>query len=240
MNRPAAAAVLLEVIATTVAGAKAAARAGADRLELVTAIGEGGLTPSIGLIEAVVAAVSIPVNVMVRPHSRAFVYEADDLRVIERDVRAAVAAGANGVVFGALDARGDVDVDALARVAAAADGRDLTFHRAFDVARDLNAAFDTLLRVPAVTSVLTSGGHPSVLDATATIARMVRHAAGTTCTVLAGSGLTVDAVAEFVRTTGVRAVHFGSGVRPRGEVLAPVDERLVAKVRAVLDRATQA
>jgi copper homeostasis protein len=43
-----------------------------------------------------------------------------------------------------------------------------------------------------------------------------------------------------VRTTGVRAVHFGSGVRPRGEVLAPVDERLVAKVRAVLDRATQA
>ena len=153
----------------------------------MTAITEGGLTPSVGLVEAVVAAVPIPVNVIVRPHSRSFVYDADDLRVIERDVRAAVAAGANGVVFGALDARGDVDLGALARIAAAADGRALTFHRAFDVSRDLNAAFDALLRVPAVTSVLTSGGHPSVLDAVATITRLARQAAGSTCTVLAGS-----------------------------------------------------
>ena len=187
MNRNAASSVLLEVIATTVGDAKAA-RAGADRLELVTAITEGGLTPSVGMVEAVVAAVPIPVNVIVRPHSRSFVYDADDLRVIERDVRAAVAAGANGVVFGALDARGDVDLGALARIAAAADGRALTFHRAFDVSRDLNAAFDALLRVPAVTSVLTSGGHPSVLDAVATITRLARQAAGSTCTVLAGSG----------------------------------------------------
>ena len=70
--------VLLEVIATTVADARLAAQAGANRLELVTAMGEGGLTPSLGLIEAVVAAVTIPVNVIVRPHSRSFVYDADD------------------------------------------------------------------------------------------------------------------------------------------------------------------
>ena len=85
--------------------------------------------------------------------------------------------------------------------------------------------------------MLTSGGHPSVLDAVATITRLVRQTAGSTCTVLAGSGLTVDAVGDFVRATGVRAVHFGSGVRPRGEVLAPVDELLVAKVRATIDGA---
>ncbi|MBU9555306.1 copper homeostasis protein CutC [Burkholderia multivorans] len=42
-----------------------------------------------------------------------------------------------------------------------------------------------------------------------------------------------------MRTTGVRAVHFGSGIRPRGEVLAPVDERLVAKVRAAIDGAAR-
>ncbi|MBN3775251.1 copper homeostasis protein CutC, partial [Burkholderia sp. Se-20378] len=60
---------------------------------------------------------------------------------------------------------------------------------------------------------------------------------GSTCTVLAGSGLTVDAVGDFVRATGVRAVHFGSGVRPRGEVLAPVDQQLVERVRASIDGA---
>ncbi|AOJ70181.1 MULTISPECIES: copper homeostasis protein CutC [Burkholderia] len=231
--------ILLEVIATTIGDAKAAARAGADRLELVTAISEGGLTPSVGVIEAVVAAVPIPVNVIVRPHSRSFHYDASELAAIARDVRAAVAAGANGVVFGMLDAHGDVDLAALQRVADAADGRDLTFHRAFDVARDLNTALDTLLRVPSVTSVLTSGGHASVLDARDVVARMVRRAEGSTCAVLAGAGLTVDAVGDFVRATGVRAVHFGSGVRERGEVLAPIDERLVAKARATLDAAAR-
>jgi copper homeostasis protein len=35
----------------------------------------------------------------------------------------------------------------------------------------------------------------------------------------------------------VRAVHFGSGVRPRGEVLAPVDQSLVERVRAAIDGA---
>ena len=92
--------VLLEVIATTVADARLAARAGADRLELITAMGEGGLTPSLGLIEAVVAAVDIPVNVIVRPHSRSFVYDADDYAVMLRDVRAVAAAAAHGVVIG--------------------------------------------------------------------------------------------------------------------------------------------
>src|ERR1700752_2847756 len=113
---------LLEVIATTVADAKTAARAGAGRLELITAFGEGGLTPSVGLIEAVVAAVEIPVNVIVRPHSRSFVFDADDYAVMLRDVRAIAAAGAHGIVIGMLSAAGEIDRDGLARAIDAADG----------------------------------------------------------------------------------------------------------------------
>ncbi|AET88721.1 copper homeostasis protein CutC [Caballeronia cordobensis] len=226
---------LLEVIATTVSDARAAERGGADRLELITAMGEGGLTPSIGLIESVVDAVGIPVNVIVRPHSRSFVYDADDYAVMLRDVRAIAKTGANAIVAGMLRANGDIDTDGLARVIEAADGLPFTFHRAFDEARDLLAAFDTLLRFEAVTNVLTSGGRPSVLEGEATIARLVERAAGTRCTVLAGAGLTVDAVAPFVAATGVRAVHFGSGVRVDGKGLAPVDEGRVRRVRTLLD-----
>ena len=226
---------LLEVIATTVADARAAERGGANRLELITAMGEGGLTPSIGLIEAVVDAVGIPVNVIVRPHSRSFVYDADDYAVIIRDVRAVAKTRANAIVVGMLNANGDVDNDGLARVIEAADGLQLTFHRAFDEARDLFAAFDTLLTFDAVTNVLTSGGKPSVLDAQTVIAKLVERAAGERCTVLAGAGLTVDAAAPFVASTGVRAVHFGSGVRVDGKGLAPVDEASVRRVRTLLD-----
>jgi copper homeostasis protein len=227
--------VLLEVIATTVADARLAAHAGADRLELVTAMGEGGLTPSLGLIEAVVAAVEIPVNVIVRPHSRSFVYDADDYAVMLRDVRAVKAAGANGVVIGMLNASGEIDREGLARAIDAADGLAITFHRAFDEARDMQQSLDVLLGFDAVTNVLTSGGQPSVLHAEATIGDLVRQASGSHLTVLAGAGLTVDAVAGFASSTQVEAVHFGSGVRVDGKGLAPVDAARVAKVRALLD-----
>jgi copper homeostasis protein len=227
--------VLLEVIATTVADARLAAQAGADRLELVTAMGEGGLTPSIGLIEAVVNAVSIPVNVIVRPHSRSFVYDADDHALMLHDVRAVKAAGANGVVIGMLNVDGEIDREQLARAIDAADGLAVTFHRAFDEVRDQRKALDVLLGFDAVTNVLTSGAQPSVLDAEATIRALVRQAAGSHCTVLAGAGLTVDAVAGFVSRTQVQAVHFGSGVRVGGNGLAPIDIDKVARVRALLN-----
>lgn len=227
--------VLLEVIATTLADAKAAARGGADRLELVTAMGEGGLTPSIGLIEAVVEAVPIPVNVIVRPHSRSFVYDAADYTVMLRDVRGARSAGAHAVVIGMLTPSHEVDRDGLQRVIDAADGMPLTFHRAFDEARDLHEALDVLLEFAAVTNVLTSGGKPSVLEATAQIESLTRRAAHTHCTVLAGAGLTLERVAEFVSATQVRAVHFGSGVRVDNKGLAPVDEHKVRRVRTLLD-----
>jgi copper homeostasis protein len=226
--------VLLEVIATTVADARLAAQAGADRLELVTAMGEGGLTPSLGLIEAVVAAVEIPVNVIVRPHSRSFVYDADDYAVMLRDVRAVKAAGANGVVIGMLNTAGEIDREGLARVIDAADGLAITFHRAFDEARDLRRSLDALLGFEAVTNVLTSGGQPSVLNAEATIRELVQQAAGSHCMVLAGAGLTLNAIAGFVSRTQVEAVHFGSGVRVDSNGLAPVDPQKVAKVRALL------
>ncbi|WP_250499212.1 copper homeostasis protein CutC [Caballeronia sp. GAWG1-5s-s] len=227
--------ILLEVIATTVADARAAERGGANRIELITAMGEGGLTPSIGLIEAVVDAVGISVNVIVRPHSRSFVYDADDLGVMLRDVRAIAKTRANAIVVGMLRENGDIDTDALSRVIDAADGLPLTFHRAIDEARDLSAAFDTLLGFDAITNVLTSGGQPSVLQAQAHIRSLVERSKGTHCTVLAGAGLTVDALAPFVATTRVRAVHFGSGVRIGGKGLAPVDEAAVARARALLD-----
>jgi len=231
--------VLLEVIATTVADAKAAEQAGADRLELITAFGEGGLTPGIGMVEAVVDAVRIPVNVIVRPHSRSFVFDTHDYAVMLRDVRAIAAARANGIVIGMLTPTGEIDCDGLARAIDAADGLPITFHRAFDEARDLPRAFDALLGFGAVTNLLTSGGAPSALQAQQTIRALVAQARGSHCTVLAGAGLTVDALAGFVAATGVHAVHFGGGVRVGGNGLAPIDAAKVARVRALLDAAAE-
>jgi copper homeostasis protein len=143
-------------------------------------------------------------------------------------------------VIGMLNADGTIDREGLARTIDAADGMAITFHRAFDESRDLREALDVLLGFDTVTNVLTSGGKPSVLHAQATIREMVRQASGSPCTVLAGAGLTVDAVAGFVSATQVEAVHFGSGVRVGGNGLAPVAVEKVARVRALLDASPSA
>ena len=75
-------------------------------------------------------------HVLVRPRAGSFVYTADELDVQVRDVRAAVRAGAAGVVVGALTAAtARWTADAVARLVEAADGREVTFHRAFDTSR---------------------------------------------------------------------------------------------------------
>ena len=123
---------MLEIIATSVADAIAAERSGADRLELCAALSEGGLTPSLGLVEAVVQAVDIPVHVIVRPHSRTFQYDESDLAVMLADIRYIKQAGAAGIVIGVLNEDNKVNTEALSRLLKEAGEMKVTFHRAFD------------------------------------------------------------------------------------------------------------
>ncbi|RXD24785.1 copper homeostasis protein CutC, partial [Acinetobacter baumannii] len=59
---------------------------GADRIELVSALTEGGLTPSYAIIESVVKSVKIPVNVMVRHHAKSFNYSNEEVDLMIRDI----------------------------------------------------------------------------------------------------------------------------------------------------------
>ena len=133
--------VALEIAVTDGSGLDAAASGGADRVELCAALGTGGLTPSLGMIEACVERGSLPVHVLVRSRPGDFVVDADHVAVMARDVRAAVAAGASGVVIGAALPDGRLDLDALARLVDAAAGAEVTLHRVFDVVADRAAAY---------------------------------------------------------------------------------------------------
>ncbi|GEL95889.1 copper homeostasis protein CutC [Cellulomonas composti] len=201
--------VLLEIAVQDVAGARAAVAAGADRLELCVALAAtGGLTPSVGLLAAVVAAVpGVGVHVLVRPRPGGFVYDETDLDVQVRDVRAAVAAGAAGVVVGALGADGAVDRRAVERLVAAAAGREVTFHRALDVVGDLPGAVDDLVGL-GVARVLTSGGAARAADGNDRLRTTIERADGR-LQVMAGGGVRVGDVAALVGL-GADAVHLSA------------------------------
>ncbi|PYI55965.1 copper homeostasis protein CutC [Paenibacillus flagellatus] len=220
---------LLEVIATCIDDARQAEENGADRLELITAVTEGGLTPGIGLVRQVVRSVRIPVHVMVRPHSRSFVYDGRDLETVTEEIRAIADAGAAGIVFGAITADGRIDERALEAVLPLAAGMQVTFHRAFDELDDLPAGLRTLLGYPGVTRILTSGGMNPAPEAIPAIRGLVEASKSSSLRILAGNGLKPEGIESFIERTGVTEVHFGSAVRLGRSGLAPIDpERLRA------------
>jgi len=227
---------LLEVIAVNTADVRAANRYGADRIELVTGIAEGGLTPSLGLIEAAVAASSIPVNVMIRPHSQSFVYGEDDLGVMLRDIESVRQAGAAGIVLGALTNEGSVDFAALEKLLSAAGTLDVTFHRAFDELADQLEALKALAAYPQIRRVLTSGGLAPAPRALPRLRELnAASSAGTGPLILAGHGLTPETLESVLRETGVPEVHFGSAVREGGSFENPLSASRMRAVREILD-----
>ncbi|KAI7261293.1 hypothetical protein KC345_g9799 [Hortaea werneckii] len=227
---------LLEVIATTVSDAVTAERYGADRIELITGIREGGLTPSLGLIEAVREAVGIPVRVMVRPHARSFMYDASDADTMLRDIRHITRIGGLSLVMGMLRSDGAVDEELLIRLLDAAGGMEVTYHRAFDEVRDQLEALDVLKQYPQITDILTSGGSAVATspDGMARIALLERLSASSSISILAGSGLNAAVLKDFIARTDVHRVHFGSAVREDGDPLRPVDPLRLEAVRMML------
>jgi copper homeostasis protein len=92
----------------------------------------------------------------------------------------------------------------------AADGLDVTVHRAVDASADPVACVAQLASLP-VRRVLTSGGAARCADGVDTIAVMVREADGM-LEVMAGGGVTIDGI-DALMEAGVDAVHL-SASRP--------------------------
>ena len=198
----------VEIAVQDAAGARAAIEAGADRLELCQALVVGGLTPSIGSIEAVCDAVGAErVNVLVRPRGGGFVYDADEVAVVTADIRACVTRGVGGVVVGALERDGRADREALRRWTDAAGPATLVFHRAIDASPRSAEVFETLL-AEGIGRVLTSGGAERSIQG---IDRLEAYArlAGPDLEVTAGGGVAPADIRHLVHA-GVGAVHLSA------------------------------
>lgn len=198
-------AIFIEAAVESIGGALAADAEGVDRIELCGSLHDGGITPSSGLVRRALASVAKPIHVFIRPRTGNFVYSRNDVAVMLGDIADAKAAGAPGVVFGALTADGRIDRATMAALIAAARPMTVGFHRAFDQVADQREALETLTEI-GVAVVLTSGGAALALDGAPTLRELAEQARGR-IEILAGGGITPANVQELVERSGVRHVH---------------------------------
>lgn len=206
--------VIYEICVDSVAGVRAARDAGAQRVELCANLLEGGTTPSLGLIREARKIAGIGLHVIIRPRGGDFLFHDDEYAAMLTDIAAAKAEGADGVVIGLLTADGDIDAGRAAGLIAAARPLSVTFHRAFDMARDPFAALETLIGL-GVDRVLTSGQEASVLEGLPLITELIKRA-GERIIIMPGGGITARNAARIIDAARPKEMHFAALVLETG------------------------
>ncbi|PGZ98599.1 copper homeostasis protein [Bacillus pseudomycoides] len=203
---------MLEVIATCLEDAKRIERGGGERIELITAFTEGGLTPSYALIKNVIEAVTIPVHVMIRPHAKSFVYSKEEIELMKEDIRIAKQLGVTGVVLGVLNENNKIDEEKLGQLLEEVDEMNVTFHRAIDEMTDLVGSVKILREFNKITHILTSGGQGKIED-NISVLRDMNQASEGQIQIVVGSGVTKENVQQLLHDTGITQAHVGTAVR---------------------------
>ncbi len=200
MNKP-----LIEACVDSYASAMAAARGGADRLELCANLAIGGTTPSLSLFRQVRRDCPVKANVLIRPRFGDFLYDQAELEEMAEEIDAFRELGANGVVIGVLTPEGALDQAAMARLMERAGDMEVTLHRAFDMTRDPFAALEAAISLGCRT-ILTSGQERSAAAGKDLLRELRTRAAGR-IDIMAGSGVRKDNIQEIHDHTGITAFH---------------------------------
>lgn len=200
MKRP-----LIEVCVDSLESAVIASEAGADRIELNSAIAVGGLTPSTKLLSQVKGTTTKPIVCMVRNRIGNFSYSDQEFSQLLDDAKRLLDGGADGLAFGFVDIRGQIESSRIEQFVKLCGDRDAVFHRAIDCTSDIMRSFSQLMKL-GVTRVLTSGGETTAEVGIDTIAQMCATSNGY-IEVLPGSGINAGNVLSMMTKSGCDQIH---------------------------------
>lgn len=185
-----------------------AAKGGAKRIELNSALMLGGLTPSTAALKLIKKYLpEMKVIAMVRPRGAGFCYNPEEFMVMEDECRELLNAGADGIAFGCLQSDRTLDMEKNIRLLSIIReyNGEAVFHRAFDVTKHPFESVEQLISL-GVDRILTSGLQAKAEDG-AELIRKLQDRYGTQIEILAGSGINASNVHKIIEATGICQVH---------------------------------
>lgn len=206
----------IEVVAYNVESALKAQEGGADRIELCASPGEGGVTPSFGMIEVVRQNINIDLFVMVRPRGGDFVYNNYEYHAMKRDIWQCQKLSADGIVFGILNSNGTIDKKRCAELIQRIRPLQVTCHRAFDLTRDPFEALEDCIEV-GFNRILTSGQKNKAEENTSLIAKLIKQA-GNRITIMPGSGIHPGNALQILEETKATELHTSAMMYRKSEM----------------------
>lgn len=215
--------VLIEICAGSVESAIAASKGGAHRIELCSALSEGGLTPSQAMIEYVKTNLKIETFVLIRPRAGDFSYSRAEFEVMKSDIFSAKVKGADGIVIGMINTDGTVDTCRIKEVIEMARPMQVTFHRAFDLTRNPFEALETIIEL-GCQRILTSGQASSAPAGAALIAELVQQA-GSRIIIMPGGGINASNLMDLFAVTRAAEFHLSAATQ--------IESRMVFKKHGI-------
>ncbi|MBL4905658.1 MAG: copper homeostasis protein CutC [Flavobacteriaceae bacterium] len=195
---------LLEICTNSYQSAVNAEQAGAQRIELCTELGVGGITPSYGLLTEVMKSLSISVFVLIRPRSGNFVYSDSEFTTMKRDIELCKKLGCHGIVSGVLNKDNALDIERTKELIELSKPLPFTFHRAFDLVQNPIKTVEQLIQL-GVARVLTSGQETNAAKGI-DLLKQLRISANNQLIILPGGGINSDNALVF-KNAGFFEIH---------------------------------
>lgn len=196
---------LLEIATNDYCTTQQAVEAGADRIELCSNMAQGGTTPSYAHIKMCRDKFSLPIFVMIRPRGGDFHFSPEEWEVMKKDIELCKHLGVDGVVIGGLTINGEIDMIPCANLVEKAYPLSVTFHRAFDRAKDPFIALENIIQI-GCERILTSGQAPTALQGVSLIQSLQKEAAER-IVLLPGGGIRAHNAEQILRETGCKEIH---------------------------------
>jgi len=200
---------IIECCANSVSSALIGIEAGANRIELCTNLEKGGTTPQYEDIKRLRKLTDVKIHILILPKANHFIYSNKEFQQIISDIKFCKKNGCDGVVIGSLNKDLSINIIQTKQMVEVAKPMKVTFHRAFDLAYDLENSLEDIISCRC-DYILTSGQKQSVDQGVENLKQLIKLA-NNRIEILAGGGVNSMNIKKLYNI-GIREFHL-SGVK---------------------------